>query len=78
MVGVTVEAITMLLDQHHEALVEEFKNSFSLLETKFDQVWFTVKDHCQRLASVSGNNCKYVNMFLLALSLLKSIQCKCC
>lgn len=42
----------VLLDQHHEALVMDFRYSFSLLETKFDQVRSTVEEHGQRLSSL--------------------------
>lgn len=45
-----MEAISMILD--HEALAADFKTSFSLLDTKFDKVRFTVEHHGQRLASL--------------------------
>ncbi|KAL0161299.1 hypothetical protein M9458_045026, partial [Cirrhinus mrigala] len=48
----TMEAISALLDQHHEALASDFKSSFGLLETKFDQVRSVVEDHGQRLDSL--------------------------
>ncbi|XP_062925184.1 cAMP responsive element modulator b [Mobula hypostoma] len=50
--GLTVEAVSTLLDQHREALVVEFKSSFSLLETKLNQIQCKVEDHSQRLPSL--------------------------
>lgn len=50
--SLTMEAISALLDQHREALATDFRSSFSLLETKFDQVRSTVEDHGQRLCSL--------------------------
>lgn len=40
-------ATSSLLEQHRKALVSDFKTSFSLLESKFDEVRSAVKDHGQ-------------------------------
>ncbi|CAI5663137.1 unnamed protein product [Oreochromis niloticus] len=45
-------AISSLLEQHREALASDFKPSFSLLESKFDEVRSAVEDHGQRLGSL--------------------------
>lgn len=50
--SLTMEAISALLDQHRSALATDFRTSFSLLETKFDQVRATVEDQGQRLCSL--------------------------
>ncbi|XP_028428664.1 Na(+)/H(+) exchange regulatory cofactor NHE-RF4-like [Perca flavescens] len=50
--SLTMEAISALLDQHRSALATDFRTSFSLLETKFDQVRATVEDQGQRLSSL--------------------------
>ncbi|KAI4809445.1 hypothetical protein KUCAC02_018325 [Chaenocephalus aceratus] len=50
--SLTVEAISLLLDQHREALAADYKTSFSTLETTFDQVRSAVEDHGQRLSSL--------------------------
>lgn len=36
-VSLTLEAITTLLEQHHEALATEFKTTFNQLDSKLDQ-----------------------------------------
>lgn len=50
--GLTLDAISKLLDEHRNSLAAEFKTSFSAMEAKFDQVRETVEDHGQRLASL--------------------------
>ena len=50
--SLTMEAISELLDQHRQALANDFKVSFHQLENKFDQVRFTVDEHGQRLSSL--------------------------
>lgn len=49
--SLTVQAISVLLDQHCEALVTDFKTYFSAQENKFDQVPLVVEDQGQCLAS---------------------------
>ena len=50
--SLTMEAISELLDQHRQALANDFKASFNQLENKFDQVHSTVDEHGQRLSSL--------------------------
>lgn len=50
--SLTMEAISKLLDEHRQALADDFKTSFNQLENKFDQVRSTVDEHGQRLSSL--------------------------
>lgn len=45
-----MEAISMILD--YETLTADFKTSFSLLDTTFDKVRFTIEHHGQSLGTL--------------------------
>uniref|UniRef100_A0A3P9GX20 L1 transposable element RRM domain-containing protein n=1 Tax=Oryzias latipes TaxID=8090 RepID=A0A3P9GX20_ORYLA len=50
--GLTLEAITTLLEQHREALATEFKTSFNMLDSKLDQTRLAVEDQGQHVSSL--------------------------
>lgn len=50
--GLSMGAMSELLEQHRSALATDFKTSFNQLESKFDQVCSTVNEHGQRLSSL--------------------------
>lgn len=50
--SLTLEAITALLQQHHEDLAAEFKASANMLNSKLDQVRYALEEQAERVSSL--------------------------
>lgn len=50
--GLTLDAITSLLEHHREKLSAEFKASFEVIDSKLDQYKISLDGHDQRISSL--------------------------
>lgn len=50
--SLTVEAMTVLLEQHRKSLSAEFKTSLGAVDNKLDQIRSMVEDHGERISSL--------------------------